>query len=60
MSKKQPKLLIVDDEPTIVEYIRKIYQKKGFITFGATDGISAVELFQKERPTVNLIDVPTI
>lgn len=52
-----PKLLIVDDEPTIVEYVQKIYQKKGFTTFGATDGIAAVEIFKKERPEVNLIDI---
>lgn len=54
---KELKLLIVDDEPTIVEYVQKIYQKKGFTTFGATDGIVAVALFQKERPQVNLIDI---
>lgn len=54
---KQPKLLIVDDEPTIVEFTQKIYQKKGFITFGADDGITAVEIFKAERPEVNLIDV---
>lgn len=53
----QPKLLIVDDEPDIVVYTRKIYEKKGFITFGATDGIAAVEIFKKERPQVNLIDI---
>ena len=53
----QVKLLIVDDEPTIVRYIQKIYQRKGFITFGATDGIVAVEIFKKERPHLNLIDI---
>lgn len=52
-----PKLLIVDDEPTIVEFVQKIYQKKGFTTFGATDGIAAVEVFKKERPEVSLIDI---
>lgn len=53
----QYKLLVVDDEPGIVDFTQKIYQKKGFITFGATDGIAAVEIFEKERPEVNLIDV---
>lgn len=54
---KQLKLLIVDDEPTIIDFIQKIYSRKGFITFGATDGITAVEIFQKERPQINLIDI---
>jgi len=53
----QQKLLIVDDEPTIVEFTQKIYEKKGYLTFGATDGVTAVEIFKKERPQVNLIDI---
>lgn len=58
MEDKQPlKLLIVDDEEGIVDFTKKIYARKGFITFGATDGIKAVEIFQKERPQINLIDV---
>lgn len=54
---KQLKLLVVDDEPGIVDFTQKIYQKKGFVTFGATDGIAAVEIFAKERPEINLIDI---
>lgn len=54
---KQLKLLIVDDEEGIVDYTKKIYARKGFTTFGATDGIAAVDIFQKERPTISLIDV---
>jgi len=58
MENKPPlKLLVVDDEEGIVDYTKKIYSRKGFITFGATDGITAVEIFQKERPQVSLIDV---
>lgn len=58
MDSSQPlKLLIVDDEEGIVDYTKKIYARKGFITFGATDGITAVEIFQKERPNISLIDV---
>jgi len=53
----QLKLLVVDDEPGIVDFVKKIYTRKGFITFGAIDGISAVEIFQKERPQINLIDI---
>ena len=53
----QQKLLVVDDEPTIVEFTKKIYERKGFITFGAADGVTAVEIFKKERPQINLIDI---
>ena len=51
------KLLVVDDEEGIVDFIKKIYSRKGFITFGATDGVTAVEIFKKERPQVSLIDI---
>lgn len=54
---KQLKLLVVDDEEGIVDFVKRIYSRKGFITFGATDGITAVEIFQKERPQINLIDI---
>jgi len=58
MDNKPPlKLLVVDDEEGIVDFTQRIYKRKGFITFGATDGITAVEIFKKERPQINLIDV---
>lgn len=57
MPEDKIKLLIVDDEEGIVDFIKKIYSRRGFITFGATDGISAVDIFNKERPQVNLIDI---
>lgn len=53
----QLKLLIVDDEEGIVEFLQKIYTKKGFAAFSATDGISAVDIFNKEHPQISLIDV---
>jgi len=53
----QFKLLIVDDEEGIVFTVQKIMKMKGFLTFGATDGIKAVEIFQKERPDLSFIDI---
>lgn len=51
------KMLIVDDEEGILDYTRKIYRNKGFVVFGATDGITAVDIFKREHPNVCLIDV---
>jgi len=51
------KLLVVDDEPGIVDYIQKAYSKKGFTAYGATDVGDAIEIFEKERPQICLIDV---
>ncbi|TBR19939.1 response regulator, partial [bacterium] len=46
-----------DDEPGIVDFVKKIYSRKGFATFGVTDGTSAVDVFQRERPHISLIDI---
>ena len=51
------KLLVVDDEEGIVGMIKRAYLEKGFDTFGALDGITAVDLFEKERPEITIIDV---
>jgi DNA-binding response OmpR family regulator len=51
------KLLIIDDEFDIVFYARKIYEKKGFLTFGADNGLTAVEIFKREKPDITLIDI---
>jgi len=58
MQKKPPlKLLVVDDEEGIVYYTKKIFEKRGFTVFGATDGVTAVEIFKKEHPFISLIDI---
>ena len=57
MIDKPRKLLIVDDESDIVFYTKKIYEKKGFLTFGADNGLAAVEIFKRERPDITLIDI---
>lgn len=57
MSEDPLKLLIVDDEEGIVDFVKRIYSRKGFITFGATDGITAVEIFKQEKPQISLIDI---
>lgn len=51
------KLLIIDDEEAIVEWIKKLFERKGFITIGAVDGETGLELFKKENPDVTLIDI---
>lgn len=52
-----PKILIVDDEKTIVETIRYNLEKAGFRTLTAHDGQRAVELAQRELPDLITLDV---
>jgi DNA-binding response OmpR family regulator len=50
-------LLLVDDEPHIVESTRFILECEGFHVLVATDGEEALEVLRRERPAVVLLDV---
>lgn len=51
------KVMVVDDEEGLADYMCRILRVKGYQGIYETDGIRAVELFIKERPQVLLIDV---
>lgn len=57
MAKDKLKLLVVDDEEAIVDFVKKLYDLEGFDTFGATDGAKAVEIFKKEKPQIAVLDI---
>lgn len=51
------KILIVDDEEDILEMLAYNFNKEGFKVFKAEDGAKAIELAEKNRPDVILLDV---
>ena len=51
------KILIVDDEKSIVDIIKFNLDKEGYRTFTAHDGYGALEQFQKESPDLMILDV---
>lgn len=51
------KILIVDDEPDILEFLRYNLEKEQFIVFSAGDGISGYHLAQKEKPDLIILDI---
>jgi two-component system response regulator MprA len=57
MSDHQVKILVVDDEEGILDFMQRILRFRGFDTFGTKDGVEAVEIFEKEKPAIALIDV---
>ncbi|RIW17051.1 DNA-binding response regulator [Algoriphagus lacus] len=58
MSDKQKiKVLVVDDEPDIVEILKYNLQKEGFEVATADDGIKAVKTAVKFKPDVILLDI---
>lgn len=58
MSEKQKiKVLVVDDEPDIVEILKYNLQKEGYEVATAEDGIKAVKTAVKFQPDVILLDI---
>jgi DNA-binding response OmpR family regulator len=52
-----PKLLIIDDEPEILDMIRSHFSLRGYEVVVAPDGALGLGLVEKERPDVILLDL---
>lgn len=50
-------ILVVEDEPTIVEVVVRYLQREGFRTTVALDGESALRAVARERPDLVILDV---
>lgn len=57
MSSENNKILLVDDEPDILEFISYNLIKEGFEVFTSNNGKEAIKLAQKERPDLIILDV---
>ena len=51
------KLLIVDDEPTIVETVETKFRKEGFSTFTADCAEEAMRLYRRIKPDLIILDI---
>src|ERR1043165_3482869 len=50
-------VLVVDDEPAIVESLTKIFRREGFTVLSATDGTQGLDVLRKHRVGVLLTDL---
>lgn len=57
MKKKDIKLLLVDDEPDILEIVSYNLQNEGYQIFTATNGVEAIEKAKTVKPHLILLDV---
>ncbi|MDR6561056.1 MULTISPECIES: response regulator [Arcicella] len=55
--KKIIKVLIVDDEPSILMSLEFLMKKEGYSVFIARDGSEALEIIEKEVPSIILLDI---
>ena len=51
------KLLVVDDELDVREFAANFFRKRDFQVITAADGQQAVDLFEKEKPNLVLLDI---
>ncbi|AIE86548.1 response regulator transcription factor [Fimbriimonas ginsengisoli] len=51
------KLLIIDDEPTIVETIETKFRREGYTTFTADSAEEGMRLFRRVKPDLVILDI---
>jgi len=51
------KVLIVDDDPGVLRFIRANLQAAGFETVLATNGVEALQMVEKELPNIIIMDI---
>ena len=54
---KRPQILLVDDEPDILEIVGYNLRNEGYQVFTATNGIEAVKSAKKNIPQLILLDI---
>lgn len=52
-----PKILLVDDDPDILETLRYTFEHEGFEVAAVRDGLEALDAARKDAPDVALLDV---
>ncbi len=51
------KILLVEDEPTLQKTIGEVLKKENYEVFSALDGKTGLDLVQKEKPDLILLDL---
>src|SRR5688500_278842 len=57
MSELKTKILLVDDEPDILEFLGYNLRKEGYEVITAGNGKDAIEVARRERPKLIILDV---
>ena len=57
MEEHRNKILVVEDEPTLVDTLDYSLRKQGYTVLTATDGRAAIEAARKERPDLVVLDI---
>lgn len=52
-----PRILVVDDEPMVVEVVERYLEREGFAVHSAADGLAAMEAYAAVRPHLVVLDL---
>jgi len=52
-----PKIMIIDDEPEIVMYLKTLLEDHGYATVSAPDGVQGLRFIKEEKPDLVCIDI---
>ena len=51
----KPKILVVEDEPSLRALVRKVLERGGFEVIEAPSGAAAMELWDRDKPVIDLL-----
>ena len=51
------KLLVVDDEIDVCDFVKNFFEDRGFKVLSALNGTEAISIVQRERPDLILLDI---
>ena len=54
---KKPKLMVVDDERDVCNFVKSFFEMRGFRVSAALNGDEAMSILLKERPDIVILDV---
>lgn len=57
MSLKEKGILVVDDEPKIVDVVKSYLENSGYTVYTAYSGRKAYEIFEEENPSLIILDL---
>lgn len=51
------KMLLVDDEPELLDTLKDVFEPRGFTCFTAKDGLEAIKSAKKNKPSIIILDL---
>jgi len=51
------KILVIDDEPSIIAYLTTVLEDEGYVTCSTSDPLAALDVAQQHRPDLITLDI---